>query len=342
MRVPLALVLLLAAAGVPVARGQTAATSDQQVPLSQRAAFRSEVSLVLQPVAVLDRRGRPVAGLAVGDFRVSEDDVPQSITHFLAPNANALDVALLIDASNSLSYTARRVRTTAQSFLRSLEAGDCVYVLPFNERVGPGNWGHARDPAMARRIGGIFMDGGTALYDAVFEGVGTIDAMSTGVAPGAPETEEADGSEPAVHEVSRVGCGDELEAREPGAPQRRRAVVLLTDGADQHSERRFDEVIDLIHSTSIPVFPVVMGEARNDQRLREVLNSLAGNSGGAIIEAESPAELERAFDDVVVLLRASYLLGYRPTDLERGRWRQVSVRSLRPSYRLVHRPRYFR
>ena len=77
-------------------------------------------------------------------------------------------------------------------------------------------------------------------------------------------------------------------------------------------------------------------------RLRLLLERMAGETGGATVNARSPQELEQAFADVVVMLRASYLIGYLPPDGdEREQERYVRVRS-RPSYRLVYRDSYWR
>ncbi len=359
-------------AGVPAVR----ALPVWQEYLPQGPAFRVDVDLVLLPVAVLDPDGRPVTDLSVEEFRVYEDGELQHITHFLAPDDTPLDVALVLDSSASLAPWARVVRTSAKTFLQALEVRDCVVLVPFSGEVAPGYWALAPDPTLSRRIDALFRGGSTALYDAVHQALVTIDAASTGVPPqpvsgndGAPDLGSTGGDEPVAPErrhltraemsaeLDRVAseavgrpslgtarrCGDELQAEPDGSPQRRRALVLLTDGADKNSQHRFDEVLALAQRKSVPVFPVVMGEARNDAQLRAVLDALAGNTGGAVIEADSPAALRQAYDDVVVLLRASYLLGYLPRDDDKARSRhEIRVRSRRASYRLVHRTWYFR
>lgn len=347
------------------------AAAYQQEALPQRPLFRSEVSLVLHSVAVVDNDGNPVRGLTADEFRIAEDGEAQVITHFLAPDATPLDVALVLDASTSISHWARTVRESAKTFLGALDARDCVYLLPFNQQVGPGHWARALDPVLPRRIDGIFMDGGTALYDAVFDALATVDANSRGVvAKPEPQDLPAESGPPEVSgpapgaltrailqaETARLAdvvvrsgspvtgrsCGPELVDGVAGTPQRRRAIVLLTDGADKHSSRRFDEVLDLARDISIPVFPVVMGEARKDRQLQKVLAALAGNTGGSVLESDTAGGLAQAYDDLVVMLRASYLLGYRPEPGARAHWREIEVRSRRPSYRLVHRAGYFR
>lgn len=360
---------------------QESAPADAQEP--QGPVYRSEVRLALHSVAVLDPEGRPVNDLEVDDFRVYEDDERQEISLFLAPSDAPLDVALVLDSSTSLFYWARIVRRAAKTFLGSLDARDCVYLLPFNDEVGPGNWGRALDPGLARRVDGIRMRGGTALYDALLEGLERVDRVP-GEASGAVPAEEsataaapeaAAGSPPSgatsggsappgpwsrhrlesglaaaamrVAEESptspSLACaGMDTGRDEVGRPSRRRAVVLLTDGQDQSSQRRFDEVLAVARVQSIPIFPVVMGEARDDARLRRILATLADSTGGRVIETTSPEALGQAYDEVVALLRASYLIGYRPPQDEAPGWHQVDVRITRPAYRLLHRQRYRR
>ncbi len=308
------IVTLVAVASVPAIA--------QQNPTSQETpAFHSEVDVVSHSVAVVDRDGNPVQGLQMSDFTVYEDDERQEISVFLSPDDSPLDIALVIDSSASLFHYARTVRMAAKSFLIQLEPLDCVYLLPFNDEIGPGTWD--RGLLSTNKMDGIFMRGGTALYDALIHGIDVLDRTAESIPSG-------------------TGCGGPITMSEPGRPDRRRAVVLMTDGADQHSQRRYDEVLELARASAIPIFPVVSGEARHDDRLRLILDRLAGETGGTVVDAARPDELPKAFADVVVMLRASYLIGYMPPESDDNlREHTVRVRS-RPGFRLVHRPTYWR
>ncbi len=322
---PVALAVLVTSLAVGVAGAQ------------QTPAFTTSVDVVRHSVAVLDSRGDPVSGLQAADFRITEDGAAQEISVFLAPGSAPLDIALLLDSSTSLLHWSRVVRNAAKTFLRRLDVRDCVYLLPFNDVVGPARWARSLEPALAARVDGIYMEGGTALHDALIDGLSTVYSMSTG----SPHIE----LDTRAGEVAdRGSCASRSDTGNDFVPTRRAALVLLTDGDDHDSETRFDQVLDAARETAIPIFPMVLGAARSDALLGEKLDRLAGETGGTIINAIRPDELESAYDDVVVMLRASYLLGYRPGSpaAQPARERKISVRSLRPSYRLVFREHYYR
>ena len=90
-------------------------------------------------VAVLDDDGVPVPGLAAGDFRVFEDGNEQTLDVVLAPADVPLDVAVVIDFSASISaeWADPQPREAAERFLDALGESDCVYLLPFQDTVGP-------------------------------------------------------------------------------------------------------------------------------------------------------------------------------------------------------------
>ena len=68
---------LIAAATLPAGQTPPAATQDPQRP--QQPVFRSGVNLVRVDVSVTGRRGEPIDDLAIDDFQILEDKVPQQI-----------------------------------------------------------------------------------------------------------------------------------------------------------------------------------------------------------------------------------------------------------------------
>jgi hypothetical protein len=162
----------------------------------------------------------------------------------------------------------------------------------------------------------------------------------------------------------RLGCGQRA-AEDGGAtfaprPDRRKALIVLTDGVDTTSSHTFGELLAFVHTADVPIFTVAIGHQgrrvtldRDSQRAaaiaRERLGALAAATGGrAIVASGSPDRLRAAYDEIVTVLRGSYLLGYYPrlddgaaagSDLHRH---EVEVRVRRPGSKIAARSEYFR
>src|SRR5882724_4640250 len=63
------------------------------------ATFKAETNIVNVDVAVLDNRGVPIPKIPRGNFRILEDNVPQTVTQFTVGEA-PMTVALVIEFSN--------------------------------------------------------------------------------------------------------------------------------------------------------------------------------------------------------------------------------------------------
>ncbi len=158
-------------------------------------------------------------------------------------------------------------------------------------------------------------------------------------------------------------CGGPLPVPDPSDPRsaRRRALVVLSDGADENSRASFAQVLTAARATSVPVFPLALGYANEDRSLKARLGELARATGGRLIESASPDALQASYGEIVELLRSSYLLGYYPSaagsqalperrlaeQISEGaamglRWHEVRVVLRRPNFRALVRPGYYR
>jgi hypothetical protein len=146
------------------------------------------------------------------------------------------------------------------------------------------------------------------------------------------------------------GCGEPLPVDEQvtAANARRKALLLLSDGADMDSEAGFYDALGAARAASVPVFPVAMGYANSDPGLREHLAELARATGGRLIANTQPGALAESYDEVVALLRSYYLIGYDPGSTSpaeangRARWHDVRVDLRRPNFEPLVRPGYYR
>ena len=114
---------LFALAGPLAARGQVSIQPrPRPAPKNDSAntqpTLRVDTNLVLIPVSVNDPLNRPVSGLEKENFRLFEDQVEQTITHF-AMDDEPVTVGLVFDTSGSMGAKLRRSRMAASRVLQN-------------------------------------------------------------------------------------------------------------------------------------------------------------------------------------------------------------------------------
>ncbi len=344
----------------PAAQGQSPVRQDQ-MPI-----YRAGVEMVVLNVSVLDDDGAPVTDLSADDFRISQDGQPQELSLFATSADTPLDVALVLDGSGSIRENAPSVREDAMAFLQALGPRDCVYFVPFRESVGRAAWAAPDDPILAALIGGMTLEGGTALYDSLYEALSSIDR--SGYA--SPPRDLAAWSEAAY---DGDACGTPLPPRSLGIPDtvRRTAVVVLSDGGDEHSLATYADTLVNAWSYPAPIFAVAIGDALGPRRrgvarpgtlrarrlrrmqqfadeLESRLDHLAHISGGRLILGRDRDDVREEFAAVVGMLRSTYLIGYYPPEedmsVARGGlvWHGVTLQSTRDDLDILVRPGYYR
>ncbi len=92
------------------------------------------MGLVIVPVVVVDREGRPVTDLQRDDFRVLEDGVEHQINSF-EPVQAPCSVAVLLDASDSARGWLGEVKQAASQFVEGFRPEDRVMIVSFEGGV---------------------------------------------------------------------------------------------------------------------------------------------------------------------------------------------------------------
>jgi VWFA-related protein len=122
----------------------------------------------------------------------------------------------------------------------------------------------------------------------------------------------------------------------------RRAIVLLTDGYDEHSRGTIDMAIAALGRAHVTLYAVgVGGTAGISLAGQAALTRLARASGGRAYfpfrDEDLPGVHERIAGDV----QHRYLVSYTPTnDARDGRWRQIRIEVAPAGLRVYARPGY--
>lgn len=119
-------------------------------------------------------------------------------------------------------------------------------------------------------------------------------------------------------------------------PEKRRAVIVLSDGADTKSGRSADKALKAALAAGATVYTIDMSgiEAGGRDRLQSqgALKNFAEKSGGVFIATPGGVAMREAFKNVVEELGVQYTLGYQPTNSKKdGKWRAIEIRVAKPN-----------
>src|SRR5580704_17669158 len=128
--------------------------------------LRVDVPLVLIPVHVTTPLGASVNNLNKINFRIYEDTVEQTITHFASEDA-PLSIGLLFDASGSMRNKMRQSSEAAAAFFKTANREDEFFLVEFNERAKLSVPFTQNSDALYDRIVRTKPMGRTSLLDAV-------------------------------------------------------------------------------------------------------------------------------------------------------------------------------
>lgn len=127
--------------------------------------------------------------------------------------------------------------------------------------------------------------------------------------------------------------------------EKRRAIVVLSDGADTRSEASADKALNAALAANATIYTVDMSEQMTAQQksfpAAGVLREYATKSGGRFVPTPGGKALRDAFGEILEELSNQYTIGYRPSNrLRDGRWRSIEVKIDRPEVKARTRRGY--
>lgn len=123
----------------------------------------------------------------------------------------------------------------------------------------------------------------------------------------------------------------------------RTAVVLITDGYDEHSDSDYDDAIAALKSIRSTVYVVgVGGVAGISLKGERLLRRLAVETGGRAFMPSREVEFSAVHDALTADVQNRYVLSYTPTNqLIDGAWRAITVEAAQPGLTVRARDGYF-
>jgi Ca-activated chloride channel homolog len=127
------------------------------------------------------------------------------------------------------------------------------------------------------------------------------------------------------------------------AIQGRRAVVLITDGYDEHSDKGFEEVLAALKAAQATVYVVgIGGVAGISLQGERLLKRLATETGGRAFLPSREEELQAVNTLLASDVQKRYLLSYTPSNQTMdGKWRSIAVDTGDPAHKVRARAGYF-
>jgi Ca-activated chloride channel homolog len=126
-------------------------------------------------------------------------------------------------------------------------------------------------------------------------------------------------------------------------PEKRRAIIVLSDGADTMSKRSADKALKAALAADATVYSVDMSprNARPDTQNLGVLKNFAEKTGGRFIATPGGVAMRDAFKRIVEELGGQYTFAYQPSNTKKdGKWRAIELRVSRPNLTIRTRKGY--
>jgi Ca-activated chloride channel homolog len=222
-----------------------------------------------------------------------------------------VSVGIIVDTSGSMSYKLDRAREAVQQFCETANPQDEFFMITFADEPRLATDFTTRTEEIENDLLTTRSKGQTSLLDAIYMGI----------------------------------------QKMRGARYARRALLIISDGGDNHSRYTEHDVKEAIKESDVMIYAVGTYETyfRTQEELLgpELLQDVAELTGGQSFALSNANEMPGVTRVIGLQLRHQYMLAYQPPPSDRdGKWHKISVK-LRVSKRLQYllhveaRPGYY-
>ena len=272
--------------------------------------LRLGTDLVVLDVTVVDPSNRPVMDLKKEDFAVTEDKLPQKI-EFFSREQVPVSLVFAIDTSGSMRPKLDVVVKASTNLVKEGRAGDEMAVIEFKDQPELLEEFTRDVDDVIDTLNGLVASRQTAMLDALYL---------------------------AADYASKEG------------KNRRKAVLLVTDGLDNDSYYKFNEVVNHLREIDVQIYLIgFISDLDRDSGLfkrsakdkaETLLTKLAEETGGKAFFPKELSEVHTIAQQISTDLRTQYSIGYYPTNSRKdGSFRAVKVQVNSGNRRLIARTR---
>jgi len=263
--------------------------------------LRVDASLAVIPVHVSTVQGNPVTDLTRDKFRLFESQGGGRVEQkitYFGAEDTPVSIGLLLDTSGSMRNKIHESAEAAQALFKTANADDEFFLVEFNDRPKLAVGFTADSEELQRHIAHTRPIGRTSLLDAIHMG---------------------------LVEMKR-------------ARHQRKALVILSDGGDNHSRYSAAEIQRAVAESEVEIYAMGIFDPglldqddgrklpAEERRGPNLLDLLADSTGGKHFPVARLADLPRIAETIGNQLRSEYVLGYSPAQTARdGKYHRVTV-----------------
>ena len=219
------------------------------------------------------------------------EDKVEQKVEYVSSEDTPMSIGLIFDATGSMADKISTARDAATSFLSVGNPDDEYFLVTFSQRATLVEPFITDISRLQNHMLFTPAKGLTPLFDAVYLGLETMKR----------------------------------------AKYKRKALLLITDGEDNHSRYSFADIKEFVKEQDVEIFVIgivnASGELAPGQSGRATIEDLAQISDGEAFFPESVDQLEDICNKIGLELRNQYVLGYRSTNTAKdGRWRKVRLK----------------
>ena len=216
-------------------------------------------------------------------------------------------VAILLDTSLSMQSKLTLARAACAKFVEGLREGDTFAIYSFGGMKVKLMQDFTEIRDVPDSVWDLRVDGETPLYDAITQ------------------------------------SADALAQR----PERRRAILVVSDGADTKSKATLDQALRKTLDAQASIYAVDLSDAsvykaQPRDTGAQIMKEMAAKTGGKFYPSAGGSELRDAFTKTIDELRQQYTLTYESTNEKYdGKWRVVEVKVAKPLVNVRTRQGYY-